>query len=63
MGEAMRGWSVMAIALLNYDRLRKTLVRLLRRLDADRKLCLQEVQGVAASWAGLGLAYQQRKRL
>ena len=56
----MRGWSVMAIALLNYDRLRKTLVRLLRRLDADRKLCLQ---GVAASWAGLGLAYQQRKRL
>ena len=60
MGEAMRGWSVMAIALLNYDRLRKTLVRLLRRLDADRKLCLQ---GVAAPWAGLGLAYQQRKRL
>ena len=60
MGEAMRGWSVIAIALLNYDRLRKTLVRLLRRLDADRKLCLQ---GVAASWAGLGLAYQQRKRL
>ena len=59
----MRGWSVIAIALLNYDRLRKTLVRLLRRLDADRKLCLQEVQGVVASWAGLGLAYQQRKRL
>ena len=56
----MRGWSVIAIALLNYDRLRKTLVRLLRRLDADRKLCLQ---GVAAPWAELGLAYQQRKRL